>query len=297
MPDPVVKTRLATLAEVRKPASEGRLYAILDCCDAPVAYAKVREMDESQAVCLYRGKLKPDVLAEAPYLVRATPDLVDWIQKTVWKTPWGIFVVANTELRSLRKHFRRFFTVADDKGDAVYFRYYDPRVLSVYLPTCIDEELRFFLGPVLAFGVADPKAATVTYFLREGPPVATAPPPPGAILRMREAQMKAFSDAALKRFEDKMVAYFRRSFPERWAKEGEQRTRSRIRYGVERAAFYQIEEDREVRRYIHLMYGFGDDFDTTAWAREVLEKKNSRASEKITSLRAAAAAISLREAV
>ncbi|KIH82848.1 hypothetical protein UCMB321_3303 [Pseudomonas batumici] len=28
------------------------------------------------------------------------------------------------------------------------FRYYDPRVLSVFLPTCTDEEFTKFLGPL-----------------------------------------------------------------------------------------------------------------------------------------------------
>ena len=287
MPDPVVKTRLATLAEVRKPASEGRLYAILDCCDAPVIYAKVREMDESQAVCLYRGKLNPDVLAEAPYLVRATPDLVDWIEKTAWKTPWGIFVVANTDLRSLRKHFRRFFTVADDKGDAVYFRYYDPRVLSVYLPTCTDEELRVFLGPVLAFGVGDPKAATVTYFLREGAPVAAEQLPRGAILQIRPMQMKAFSDAAAKRFEVRMVDHLQARFPTECTALGDDRLHRLIRKGVDKARYHGFKTEQEICLYIELMLLLGDGFDTDAtlpWTALILAEQPEEPKEKIKRL-------------
>ena len=33
----------------------------------------------------------------------------------------------------------------------MYFRWYDPRVLSVYLPTCTAEEFAAIFGPVAAF--------------------------------------------------------------------------------------------------------------------------------------------------
>jgi hypothetical protein len=197
MPDSVVRTRAATLAEVKKPAAEGRLYAILDACDAPLLYQKIRELAESDVACLPRGNLAPEVEAQAPHIVRVDPKLLDWIHETVWQTPWGIFLVANTDLRALRKHLRKLLIVQDAQGDAVYFRFYDPRVLATYLPTCTDSELRVFLGPALAYAVGDPKGGGVTYYLREGPVAAgPIPPPPGGIIvRMRAAQIKAFSDA------------------------------------------------------------------------------------------------------
>jgi hypothetical protein len=51
----------------------------------------------------------------------------------------------------MRKHFRRFLTVHDSDGKPLLFRYYDPRVLRVYLPTCTAEELQTIFGPVLCF--------------------------------------------------------------------------------------------------------------------------------------------------
>ena len=155
MLEPVVTTRIVNFADLKKPAVEGRLYAILDACDAPVVYAKVQEMQEGQAVCLYRGKLDPEVLAEAPYLVRATPDLLEWIQKTVCNTAWGILMIADNDLRSLRKHFRHFLLVEGPEGETLYFRYYDPRVLLPFLASCNKAELEEFFGPVLAYAVTN----------------------------------------------------------------------------------------------------------------------------------------------
>ena len=42
-------------------------------------------------------------------------------------------------------------------GERVYFRFYDPRVLRVYLPTCSSSELKGVFGPVGRFVVEGPE--------------------------------------------------------------------------------------------------------------------------------------------
>jgi hypothetical protein len=41
--------------------------------------------------------------------------------------------------------------VYDEEGSYLYFRYYDPRVLRVYLPTCNESELGAVFGPIEFF--------------------------------------------------------------------------------------------------------------------------------------------------
>jgi hypothetical protein len=41
--------------------------------------------------------------------------------------------------------------VRDSSGNRLVFRYYDPRVLRVYLPTCVTAELRTVFGPIEGF--------------------------------------------------------------------------------------------------------------------------------------------------
>jgi len=48
-------------------------------------------------------------------------------------------------------HLRRFLTVRTEKGKKLLFRFYDPRVLRLYLPTCTSTELNTFFGPVERF--------------------------------------------------------------------------------------------------------------------------------------------------
>ena len=91
--------------------------------------------------------------AYAPYLVRLPGDsrLLEALIAQGWGKHWGIFVVSATDFKTLRKHFRTFLMVNSPEGDRLYFRYYDPRVLRVYLPTCNAEETNFVFGLVAAY--------------------------------------------------------------------------------------------------------------------------------------------------
>lgn len=103
--------------------------------------------------CLYRGDLEPDLTAAAPYLVQLQPEgaFTTWLVSYGWGDSWGVFLQSAASLPELRRHFRRFLMVYDPDGQPMYFRYYDPRVLRVYLPTCNASELRIIFGPVLRY--------------------------------------------------------------------------------------------------------------------------------------------------
>jgi uncharacterized protein DUF4123 len=67
-----------------------------------------------------------------------------------WGQSWGIFVRIK-DASNLRYHLRTFLRVQDAAGRVVYFRYYDPRVLRAYLPTCLPQELETVFGPVAGY--------------------------------------------------------------------------------------------------------------------------------------------------
>lgn len=134
-------------------ASEGEsTYAVLDGASVPGLMEKLLAAKEEWA-CLYRGELKPDLAEVAPYLVKLRADgaLTDWILTEGWGNHWGIFAVTPVGLEALRRQFRQFLRVKDHAGQILYFRYYDPRVLRVYLPTCNTAELRIVCGPITRF--------------------------------------------------------------------------------------------------------------------------------------------------
>jgi hypothetical protein len=151
-----VRTIEVTFDDLRQLAGEQRLYAVLDACDAPEVFGKVRELGPDRAFCLYRGEISQETEEDAPYLTSCDESILQWLIEAVWNTPWGIFVVARIEPKRLLKHLRRFLVVQDPDGEPVYFRYYDPRVLPTFLSACNKEELETILGPSLAFGFNTP---------------------------------------------------------------------------------------------------------------------------------------------
>jgi hypothetical protein len=124
-------------------------YAVLDGASVDGLLPRFAR-DNPEHICLYRGELEPDLAEAAPYLVRleAESDFTRWVLEQGWGEHWGVFATAEADMRAMRQHFRRFLMVHDETGKPLYFRYYDPRVLRVYLPTCNEKELQTVFGPI-----------------------------------------------------------------------------------------------------------------------------------------------------
>lgn len=124
-------------------------YAVLDGASVPDLPVRLYEMRPPN-ICLYRGELPPDIIYVAPYLVHLLPDskFTKWLLDECWGKHWGIFAQSALSMVGMRKHFRSLLTVDDPSGNPRLFRYYDPRVFSMFLPTCNVEELQILFGKV-----------------------------------------------------------------------------------------------------------------------------------------------------
>lgn len=158
------------------PALQGHLfadadlktYAVLDGASIPGLLNQLSEKQPEHA-CLYRGEIPPDLAECAPYLVRLDPqaDFTQWVLENGWGKHWGVFAVTSADLHTVRKHFRTFLVVKSPEGKRLYFRYYDPRVLRVYLPTCNPDESKAVFGPVLSYFCEESKPQKILRFRRE----------------------------------------------------------------------------------------------------------------------------------
>jgi len=144
------------------------VFTILDGASVPDLLANLAAF-EPDYICLRRGEMEPDLAEVAPYLVRLERDapFTDWVLANGWERHWGIFGVAQADLRMLRNHFRAFLMVDHWRGNTVYFRYYDPRVLRSYLRTCDSESLTTLFGPVIWYLVEESQARGCKLMLRE----------------------------------------------------------------------------------------------------------------------------------
>jgi hypothetical protein len=101
-----------------------------------------------------------------PYVVKLDSEspFTEWVLDRGWGQHWGIFLESGADLAALRRHLRSFLTVHDPNGKPMLFRYYDPRVMRVYLPTCNAEELKAVFGPVQSYMMEDESGAGMLRF-------------------------------------------------------------------------------------------------------------------------------------
>ncbi len=142
--------------------TDSSVYAVLDGAAIPDLLEMFEEC-EPVRVCLLREVENPELAETAPYLVQLEVDtpFAEWLLAESLGRPWGIFAIVpeGTPFIDLRKHFRDMVRVSLPEGDTALFRYYDPRVCNVFLPSCDQEQLQVFFGPVRRY-VAENKAAS-----------------------------------------------------------------------------------------------------------------------------------------
>ncbi len=130
--------RARALIELGNEAAKGTLFAVLDAARDDRIQVLLREsVDEHDS--LYQG-VKAETMAEvAPYLVKIRKDsrLLPQLISEGWGGAWGIYLVCESPLRDVRAHLRKLLFVASEEDEEVrYFRFYDPRVLRIFMPTC-----------------------------------------------------------------------------------------------------------------------------------------------------------------
>ena len=125
------------------------IYTILDTARDDRIYKAIVNF-HGECICLFRGSLARQLASVAPYLIKLNKDdpFTYWLLSHGWGESWGIFIKTRGTLKELRSHFRKFLMVYDEEGRPLYFRYYDPRVLRVYLPSCNEKDLKTLFGPV-----------------------------------------------------------------------------------------------------------------------------------------------------
>lgn len=153
--------------ETKKPP---QVFAVLDAARNDGIYSKLLQTNVP-AVCLFRGDKARELAHVAPYLVSLKPDdsFTRWLLNNGWGNNWGIFVASSATLDQLKQHFQSFLIVYDEEGNSLHFRYYDPRVLRDFFPTCNEEQLSVMFGPVDRYWLEDEDGKTmISYSLVDG---------------------------------------------------------------------------------------------------------------------------------
>ena len=109
------------------------------------------------------------------------------------------------------------------------------------------------------------------------------------MLVIRKEQMAVFLRLQLKEFEDKTCERLLKLKPDQCRKLGEKAVRKSIQDGIERSFQYGIKTERDIARYINIMYTLGFDFDTDPrypWAADILKSPSETKVDRLCKLTA-----------
>ena len=143
----------------------GSAYVIVD---AAVDYSPIvllRDQYGKSPRTLFEGEAAAGMAEVAPYVCRVdlgSDFLLNWGSR--WGGNHGVLLASAADFDTLHAHLRKIFVVEDDTGQEFFFRYYDPRVLRAYLPTCTADEITAFFGPITSWCVESETADSALVF-------------------------------------------------------------------------------------------------------------------------------------
>jgi len=154
------------LREILSSQPGEHLYALLDAAQDDRVLELLRESKE-QYQSLYEGQQGEELANFAPYLVELPKDssLLSALIEEGWGKSWGIYLTGREPFPEIRKHFRRFLLVRNPEGQESYFRFYDPRVLGIFLLAFNAEESTQFFGSVSSFCMEGEQPSTLLQFV------------------------------------------------------------------------------------------------------------------------------------
>lgn len=152
---------------------EGRggasVWAVLDGARDPSIHLALIE-SRLEVRCLFAGPLPRALEMAAPQLVELLPGhrLTTKLLGDAWGRSWGVFL-RTSDPADLRMQLRKLLRVKVEGGGHMLLRWYDPRVLTLFLPTCDAEQLRQMFAGVEGFVCeAQRGRAFSSYTLRQG---------------------------------------------------------------------------------------------------------------------------------
>jgi hypothetical protein len=272
------RTKEEALAALRDEG--GPLFGVLDAARDGGVRGLLRASGEEHR-SLYDGRRGEHLAAVAPHLVRlpAGSPLLGALIDRGWGKSAGIYLSCDRPFDEVRRHLRRFLVVETEEGEAFYFRFYDPRVLRGYLPSCTPEEIGWLFGPARAIWLEGRPAGALIRVPRPEP--GRAPMPRGLPV-IRDAQREALAREHAEVFVERMAERLEADLAAGGAGPAGGDLREAVRAGIARAEGYGIFREREQERFVELMGRLGPSFDRSVpWAEEILRRGDLDARVKM----------------
>ena len=289
---------LADRMVVGTDGQKGRLHVLLDAAHGDLVLKQLasvcEEVGDLEYEVLGPGRMNEELFSRSAFLVPCPTDseLPRWLCTEGLGKGYGVLMTSEASTSELAAHLQPLTEVQDEQGRALLFRFYDPRVLRVYLPTCTPWELRRFYGPVKGIWAEAPGGEGLVAFTRpifsEEEAEEVEDPLAGQTiiaedrpdLVIRDAQLEAFRDEAGAGFHRRVGRHLKDHFPEDCAELGAEGLSEAVDHGVERAAAHGLQRERDVCLFMGLIFLFGPSFEEDQpWAGRILRDERLASAE------------------
>lgn len=145
----MIKRALSQIKVADQPSS---VFALVDGAQDPRVYPLLTAQGNDWR-CLYGADLPRPLATVAPYLAALSShySFGGYFARYGRGHNWGVMLRSSASMDDVAEHFADMIRVRLPEGREVLFRFYDPRVLRAFLPTCTPTELDAVFGPVSAF--------------------------------------------------------------------------------------------------------------------------------------------------
>lgn len=260
-----------------------KVYLLVDAARDDKVSDLLYQLKPEEYTCLFEGHWAEDLAFVAPYLVvlQAQAAWTKTYIEQAWGKEWGVYLETDEALPQLLQHLRQllFMPVQSTPPKSLYFRYYDPRVLQIYLTHGEDAEKKLLFGPIKNYWIEDEASSTLTKYASSDVPGATQ----AATAVTTEKHKSDFEQTIRQEFEERLVEYLREEFPE--AGQSLDTLPQFVTQQIEKALSYKLETQLQVATYATAAWLAGPDFDTTIeGAKEILTSTEYTADQKTESL-------------
>lgn len=254
-----IRNALRTVYTVR----EEHLLVFLDAAHVQNLHVMLRELNV-QHLPLFRESPQENIIHVTPFIARFSPSetFLHWMTMNPVVLETALVCTSTAPLDQTHAHLRRFLLTKDDTGRQVYFRFWDPRVISPFLQSSTPEERRWFCGPIRAFAYYD-KSRFLTeskvQFLhwRMPPELAATPlkplPDVHNPFQFRAEQMRHFEKETLESYDQRLAAYLKERYPKKLGGATPEQLKQHVIDARQAGPQLGLESGREITHLAELM--------------------------------------------
>jgi hypothetical protein len=262
-------------------------YLLLDGAQIDGLVARIYGLEESPSLHLLYQQSTYEALAEVgPLLVPVRPHSeLAQVFNQEWRTTAGIWLESDVSEDDLVDYLRSLIHAQVD-GTTVLLRYYDPRIMQLWLGAMDADERDPLMGPVTRIRLPTDSGAELQ-LLRENKPKAYAHYNDRPWLRLSQAQLEQMNQAKHACFDQRLLAHLQRFFPESLQGMDAAAQQQFAALCRQSAAHHGYSSADEVARWAGLLAELGSDFPQAPGHdvyRQLLEQRGPLPAQRLDNL-------------